>query len=386
METGFLNRLSAELSELQERSNLRVLPLVTHRGREIEVKGRRMLNLSSNDYLGLSADTVLKKEFLETLTVDSFLPSSSSSRLLTGNFRINEELEELLASLYGAESALVFNSGYHMNMGILPAVCYSRTLILADKLVHASIIDGLRLSTARFMRYPHNDYETLESLLKKQSSVYETVIIATESIFSMDGDEADLKRLVELKKKYPNVMLYVDEAHATGVRGPGGLGCAEEQDCMGEIDFLVGTFGKALASVGGYLVCRKVIRDYLVNKMRTLIFTTALPPLNSLWTKFVLERLDTLASRRTHLIALGNKLSAALTRENRECSSTSHIIPMITGESHVALAKAEELQQRGFYVLPVRPPTVPEGTSRIRFSLTASMTEKEMEQLIIAIR
>ena len=377
-----IEQMQQELQELKEKSNLRKLPAITHEGRNIIVDGRRMLNLSSNDYLGLANDRKLRQEFRETLTTETFLPTSSSSRLLTGNFSIYDRLEQQLADSFGTEAALTFNSGYHANTGILPAVSNTHTLILADKLVHASLIDGIRLSTAKCIRYRHNEYNQLERLLQVNHSEYKRIIVVTESIFSMDGDEADLRELVRLKKQYPNVLLYVDEAHAFGVRGQRGLGCAEEQDCINDIDFLVGTFGKALASAGAYIVCRKVIREYLINKMRTFIFTTALPPVTVQWTSFMLERLAGFRQRRETLRFLSNQLREALKNKGYDCPSTSHIVPLITGESCVAIRKAEELQRKGFYALPVRPPTVPEGTSRIRFSLTAEIRESEMEKLI----
>lgn len=195
--------MQQELQTLKEHSNLRRLPQLTHEGRTVIADGRHMLNLSSNDYLGLAADRQLKEEFLQTLTPDTFLPTSSSSRLLTGNFGIYEELETELATLFGTETALVLNSGYHANMGILPAVSDAQTLILADKLVHASIIDGIRLSTARCIRFRHNDLVQLERLLEQHHATYRQLIIVTESIFSMDGDQADLTALVRLKKDTP---------------------------------------------------------------------------------------------------------------------------------------------------------------------------------------
>ncbi len=377
-----IEQMQQELQELKEKCNLRELPAITHEGRNVIVDGQRMLNLSSNDYLGLANDRKLRQEFRETLTTETFLPTSSSSRLLTGNFSIYDRLEQQLADSFGTEAALTFNSGYHANTGILPAVSNTHTLILADKLVHASLIDGIRLSAAKCIRYRHNEYNQLERLLQVNHSEYERIIVVTESIFSMDGDEADLRELVRLKKQYPNVLLYVDEAHAFGVRGQRGLGCAEEQDCINDIDFLVGTFGKALASAGAYIVCRKVIREYLINKMRTFIFTTALPPVTVQWTSFMLERLAGFRQRREALQFLSNQLREALKNKGYDCPSTSHIVPLITGESCVAIRKAEELQRKGFYALPVRPPTVPEGTSRIRFSLTAEIRESEMEKLI----
>lgn len=374
--------MQQELQELQEHSNLRRLPQMVHDGRDVVVNGRRMLNLSSNDYLGLATDKELREEFLQTLTPETFLPTSSSSRLLTGNFSIYDELEAELARLFGTEAALVFNSGYHANTGILPAVSNAQTLILADKLVHASIIDGIRLSPARCIRYRHNDLVQLERLLAQNHTEYQQIIIVTESLFSMDGDQADLQELVRLKQNYDNVLLYVDEAHAFGVRGKHGLGCAEETGCIRDIDFLVGTFGKAAASAGAYIVCRRAIREYLVNRMRTLIFTTALPPVNIAWTLFIVRRLPGMQERREHLSALSRMLKEALQARGYACPSVSHIVPMIIGPSADTVLRAEALQRHGFYALPVRPPTVPEGTSRIRFSLTAEIKKEEIEELI----
>lgn len=374
-------RLYQELQDLESHSNLRHLPAMIHDGRDIIVNGRRMLNLSSNDYLGLAADVKLREEFLRTLTPETFIPTSSSSRLLTGNFAVYEELETELARQFGTEAALIFNSGYHANTGILPAVSDAQTLILADKLVHASLIDGIRLSAAKCIRYRHNDLPQLERLLKEHHAAYRQIIIVTESIFSMDGDRADLNALVQLKHTYGNVLLYVDEAHAFGIRGKHGLGCAEEAGCIQDIDFLVGTFGKAAASTGAYIVCRRVIREYLVNRMRTLIFTTALPPVNIAWTLFIVQRLAGMQKRREHLAHISRILREALLTRGYACPSVSHIIPMIAGPSSNAILRAEALQRHGFYALPVRPPTVPEGTSRIRFSLTAEIKEEEIKKL-----
>lgn len=376
---NFNQELQQELDALQAKGNLRQLPALKHDGRYVTVGGQRMLNLSSNDYLGLAADVALRKEFLDTLTPETFLPTSSSSRLLTGNFQIYDELEAELARLFGAEAALVFNCGYHANTGILPAVANAQTLILADKLVHASLIDGIRLSApARCIRYRHNDLVQLERLVHENAGQYHRIIIVTESVFSMDGDRTDLRRLVQLKSCHENVLLYVDEAHAFGVFGPTGLGCAEEDGCIGDIDFLVGTFGKAAASAGAYVICSHTVRDYLVNRMRPFIFTTALPPVCMAWTLFVVRRLSGMNARRQHLQSLGRQLRSRLEQQGYSTPSTSQIVPMIIGASADTIIRAEHMQRHGFYALPVRPPTVPEGTSRIRFSLTAALTEEEI--------
>lgn len=372
------------LNELEATGNLRRLPEVAHEGRWIVREGQRMLNLSSNDYLGLATRTDLQAEFLASEAARHWPLSSSSSRLLTGNFAVYTALERRIAQDFGREAALLFNSGYHANTGILPALVDKQTLILADKLVHASLIDGIRLSDTPFSRYRHNDYTQLERLLAKNAAAYETIIVVTESVFSMDGDVADLPRLVALKQQYPNVMLYVDEAHAIGVRGERGLGVAEECGCIEQIDLLVGTFGKALASMGAYVVCSEVIRSYLINKMRPLIFSTALPPLQIAWTQFLWERLPDWKAEREQLRAQSRRLAAALQGRGGEISD-SHIVPFIVGDSRDCVFTAEQLQRKGFYCLPVRPPTVPQGTSRIRFSLTAAIQPEEIDQLIQVI-
>lgn len=379
-------RLDAELDKLQSEGALRALPAGKFKGRYVKVFGRKLLNLSSNDYLGLSSDIVLQSDFLSRLCKsEKFLMSSSSSRLLTGNFPQYGELELLIADMYRKESALVFSSGYHANSGILPAVTDSRSLVLADKLVHASIIDGLRLSKAKVMRYAHNNYEHLHALLEKYAPLHTEVFIVTESIFSMDGDTADLRLLAELKKGFRNVYLYVDEAHAFGVRGENGLGLSEECGVSDEIDFLVGTFGKAAASQGAFVVCRQDIRDYLVNKMRTLIYTTALPPVNVLWTIEVLKHFDCLEKKRRHLDVLSSFVRKAVADKGYGNISSSQIVPVVAGSNDAAIKLSGIMRETGFYVLPLRPPTVPEGTSRLRLSLTAAITMEDAAMIMNAL-
>lgn len=371
-----------QLETLQAAHQLRVLPQLEIAHQYVTVEGEKMLNLSSNDYLGLATNDSLRNTFMEGLSPEKQLFSSSSSRLLTGNFAVYDAVERLLAQLFGAESALVFNSGYHMNLGILPAISTPNTLILADKLVHASIIDGIRLSAAKCIRYRHNQYEQLAQLLERYHTQYERILLVTESIFSMDGDEADLLQLVALKKQYNHVLLYVDEAHAFGVRGKTGLGCVEEKGCIDAVDFIAGTFGKAAASVGAYVICSAVMRSYLINHMRPFIFTTALPPINMEWTHFIVKQMATFTQQRQQLEQNSAYLRAALLAKTGTCISTSHIIPILLGESEKALMKAAELRRKGFYILPVRPPTVPEGTARLRISMSPHLTEVELQQLV----
>ena len=381
---NLLDRYAAQLDDLKQQGNLRQFTSHTQQGRSINIGGHQMLNLASNDYLGLAANVQLREQFFDETPNDLRVMSSSSSRLLTGNFPEYEQLEASLSQAFAGRAALLFNSGYHMNIGILPALSDAKTLILADKLVHASMIDGIRLSAAKYVRYRHNDLAHLEQLLKKYHSdeSFDRIIVVTESIFSMDGDETDLAALVRIKQQFAKVMLYVDEAHAIGVRGERGLGCAEQYNVIEEIDLLVGTFGKALASVGGYLICHSILRDYLINSMRPLIFSTAQPPICMAWSNFTFQKVLDLNTQRQHLHAMSQYLQQALRSKSFACPSSSQIVPVIIGESAKTVAKAQQLQQAGFYIMPVRPPTVPKHSSRLRICLSTQITQSDLDQLL----
>ena len=372
------------LDEKKQNGSLRALRNIDAVRRERENARAPFINLSSNDYLSYGDDAALRQEFWAAQDMTSLRMGACSSRLLTGTCDQQEAFENELAAAYGAEAALVFGSGYHANQGILPAVCTAHSLVLADKLVHASLIDGIRMSDAKCIRFRHNDYAQLEMLVQKHAAEYENIIVVTESIFSMDGDACDLLRLVALKKAWPTVQLYVDEAHAVGVRGARGLGCCEEQGCVADIDFLVGTLGKAWASLGAYIICTSALREYLINTVRPFIFTTALPPVNIAWSRFVLARFATAdaAARRQHLAELAGMLHAFADGLGQSVRSTSQIVPVITGENERTLNIAAHLQREGFYVMAIRPPTVPAGSARLRISLTAATTRSEVEALI----
>ena len=377
-----MDAFKQQLEQLSAKNQYRSIPDLVHQGRYITRENRKMLNMSSNDYLGLASNENLRQSFLQQYG-DNF-PSftSSSSRLLTGSFPVYTDLELLIAQHFQRESALLFNSGYHANLGILPALTTTKSLILADKLVHASMIDGIRLSQCEFFRYRHNDYEHLKNLLEKNAGKFDRTFIVTESVFSMDGDVADLNYLVQLKKQFPNTYLYVDEAHAIGVYGKNGLGIAERANVIADIDLLVGTFGKALASMGAYVVCDQILKECLINQMRPLIFSTALPPFNVTWTHFIFERLPQLSKERTHLEQLSVFLRQEVEHRTQIMPSQTCIVPYILGENETTLTKAKDLQEQGYYCLPIRPPTVPKGTSRIRLSLTADMTMDEVKQFV----
>lgn len=372
-----------QLTDLKNRHQFRQIPPLTHHGRYIDIKGQHYLNLSGNDYLGLSYQTDLQKEFLSQYAENLPLFSSTSSRLLTGSSPHYRLLETHMAALFQRESCLLFNSGYHANVGILPALADKQTLILADKLVHASMIDGIRLAGCDFLRFRHNNIQHLNDLLIEHAAHYHRIIIVTESVFSMDGDFADLRALVQLKKHYDHVLLYVDEAHAFGLYGENGLGLAEEYQCLQDIDLLIGTFGKAAASIGAYLISSQEIRDLLINKMRPLIFSTALPPFNIAWTHFIVEKLPQLVQKRQHLHAMSDFLRQSLINQFKvEMPSQSCIVPYIVYDNDKALKLASALQEKGYYCLPIRPPTVPANTARIRFSLNADIQQEELQQLL----
>lgn len=379
-----LEHFSQQIDVLKQQGNLRQFTANIQQQRFITIDHHQMLNLASNDYLGLAADAQLREQFFDETPNAQRWMSSSSSRLLTGNFPEYEQLEASLSQAFYGRAALLFNSGYHMNIGILPALADSKTLILADKLIHASMIDGIRLSNAKYIRYRHNDLAHLTQLLQQYHDdvAFERIIVVTESIFSMDGDETDLAELVQIKKQFSKVMLYVDEAHAIGVRGVQGLGCAEQYAVIDDIDFLVGTFGKAIASVGGYLICHAIIRDYLINSMRPLIFSTAQPPICMAWTDFIFKKVPVLNSQRQYLQQISQNLQQAVQAKGFDCPSSSHIVPVIIGESNRTVEKAKALQKAGFYIMPVRPPTVPQHSSRLRISLTTQILHTDIDQLV----
>ena len=379
-----LEHFSQQLDNLKQQGNLRQFTANIQQQRYITIDQHQMLNLASNDYLGLAADVQLREQFFDETPNEQRWMSSSSSRLLTGNFPEYEQLETSLSQAFHGRAALLFNSGYHMNIGILPALADSKTLILADKLIHASMIDGIRLSKAKYMRYRHNDLAHLTQLLQQyhDDDAFERIIVVTESIFSMDGDETDLAELVQIKKQFSKVMLYVDEAHAIGVRGVHGLGCAEQYAVIDDIDFLVGALGKAMASVGGYLICHAIIRDYLINSMRPLIFSTAQPPICMAWTNFIFQKVQVLDSQRQYLQQISQNLQHAVQAKGFDCPSSSHIVPVIIGDSAKTVEKAKALQKAGFYIMPVRPPTVPQHSSRLRISLTTQILHTDIDQLV----
>lgn len=367
--------ISETLGQLRATGNYRSLPTDD---RPVAV------DLSSNDYLGLAVRADLQDAFFADSSNRSLPMTSSASRLLAGAQRQYHMLEELLEELYH-RPALLFNSGYHANLGIMQALATGDTLVVADKLVHASIIDGIMLSKAPFHRFRHNDYTHLERILAKDAARYSRVIVVTESVFSMDGDGTDIGRLVLLKKQYGNIMLYVDEAHAVGVVGPRGLGCVEQSGLLDDVDIVVGTFGKALASVGAFASVGAEIREYLVNKARSLIFSTAMSPMSAAWTRHMLLHSLTMQAERERLQSISCRLSDGLSRLSDKPVIASHIQPFIVGDARRAVELSQALERRGYRVLPIRTPTVPPGTERLRLSLNAALTDSDIDGLLYEI-
>jgi len=377
----FYDRIRTELDELKSLDRYRVLPDITARdGKDIEVNGERLLNLSSNDYLGLGDDKELLEGYGRRFGKSSHAMTSSSSRLLTGNHPLYDQLETALAALYGRQSAMVFNSGYHANIGILPALCNRHDLVLSDRLNHASIIDGMKIAEAPYQRYRHCDYDHLEELLEGAQGRFRQIFIVTESVFSMDGDLADLSRLVALKDKY-GAFLIVDEAHGVGVFGERGLGLCEASGMVPQIDIITGTFGKALASTGAYAVMSSLVREYLLNTMRSFIFTTALPPVILGWSLLTLERQVSMFSERASLLQLAARLRNELIGRGFDVPGESHLVPVITGGNDLAVALAARLRNAGFLCMPVRPPTVPEKGARIRISLRSTLGWEDIARI-----
>jgi 8-amino-7-oxononanoate synthase len=387
MQDLFTEELVALRARLLDR-HLREITVA--QGPEVEIGGRRLINFSSNDYLGLANDPRLRKA--ATSAIDEFGVGAGASRLITGNLSPHLRLERSLAKWKGTEAALCFSSGYAAALGTIPALVAKNDVVLLDKLCHASLIDGARLSGAVLRVFPHNHLAKLESHLEwaRREHPAKRVLVITESVFSMDGDHAPLRQLVELKKRF-GALLMLDEAHAIGVIGPNGRGLAAEENVSEEIDVQMGTLSKALGTSGGYICGPRTLIDWLINRARSFIYSTAQPPAIA---AAALAAVNFLASpggeeRRLLLwerIRLMEQLLPRAGAKGEDVAASSAIFPLIVGDEKAALDLAAGLRGDGFLVPAIRYPTVAKGAARLRITVTAAHKASQIEAFCEVIR
>ncbi len=361
-------RMREHLASLEARGNKRHLLDLQLDGKHLCLGAERYLNLSSNDYLGLSCSELSKTDLEEYWEVKlSHAHGYPSSRLMTGNGEAYELMESQLRALFPEREALVLSCGYMANVGMLPALAQAGDVILADKLIHASLIDGMQLSRAESRRFRHNDVAHLEQLLQQHEG--KQIWVVVESVYSMDGDLAPLREIVALKQRYPFALI-VDEAHSFGLYGEQGQGLCAQLELLDQVDILMLTMGKAIAGAGSALIVSPLLYDYLVNKMRSLIYTTALPPITLLWNAMVLREM-----RMGNLDEQRETARSAWARYGTE----SAILPIPAGSNEKALELSALAKELGCWVTAIRPPTVAENAARLRLSLTAAMDESDFQ-------
>ena len=383
MKGGALDWIPGELAALESQGLRRRLePITGSQGATVVVDGRPLVNLCSNDYLGLAADPRLRDAAIEAVRREG--AGAGAARLVVGDLAIHHRLEERLAQMKGTEAALLFSSGYHVNAGVVGALAGRGDAVFSDAWNHASIVDGCRLSRADVQVYPHKDVEALGRLLA--ASTARRKLVVTDAVFGMDGDAAPLGEIVDLCERH-GAMLYLDEAHSTGVLGETGAGLAEALGVTDRVDVLMGTLGKALGSFGAFVAGSRPLCDWMVSRARTFVFTTALPPSAC---GAALAALDVLAAepeRRRRLDALSARMKAGLEALGFSMKGVvAPIFPVILGEESRALEASRRLRERGFFVKAIRPPTVPRGTSRLRVSLGASHTEEQVDGFLSALQ
>jgi 8-amino-7-oxononanoate synthase len=368
--------LEQQLQDWQSQERMRSIVNTEPLGKGYVMRdGRRLLNVASNDYLG----------FAEQAEVDTSLPwGAGASRLVTGSHPVAADFEQQFASYKGTERVLLFNSGYAANVGVIAALAGRGDLIYCDRLNHASIIDGAILSRAEIIRYRHRDMNELEHLLRQAAPTKRKWIIS-DTIFSMDGTIAPLSDLVTLKEKY-GAYLMIDEAHSGGVFGESGRGLAHHMVVADRIDLHMGTFSKAYGRLGAYLACAEPVYHFLINKARSFVYSTAMPAvlINSIWQVWL--QLQTDSWRRQHVLSLAARFRQGLTGMGLNIAgSESQIVPLIVGSDAVANSVQAYLQEEGVLAVAIRPPTVPEGSARIRFSWTAHHSEQDVDHLLALI-
>ncbi len=372
--------IAAQLEELRSQGLYRCLRQVEgEQGPVICLDGREVLNLSSNNYLGLANHPVLGAAAKEA--IDRYGCGAGASRLISGNMTLHLELEKRIADLKGTEAALVFNSGFQANVGLLSSLMVEGDMIFSDALNHASIIDGCRLSRATVAVYPHCDLDRLEFELKKAPQKGRRLIV-TETVFSMDGDVAPMGAIVELAERYGS-MVMVDEAHATGVYGPDGAGVVAELGLRERVAIQMGTLGKALGGFGAYVAGSRMVRDFLVNRCRSFIYTTSLPPAVLAVGSAAVDLLKKEPERRQALWDNSRSLRDGLARLGFSIGGNdSQILPLLVGDASHCMNFAEGLLQKGIYAQGIRPPTVLPGTSRLRITPMATHTREQMENTL----
>jgi glycine C-acetyltransferase len=377
-----MNDLQRELAELATGGLLRNLrEIESAQGPRVQIGGQSYLLLCSNNYLGLANHPALIEAACRATRQQGV--GSGASRLISGSMSLHHRLEERIAAFKGTESALVFNTGYAANNGIIQGLLRPDDLVFSDSLNHASIIDGCRLSGARILVYPHNDMSALEELLQRESlSRRGRWLIVSDGVFSMDGDVAQLALLVTLKERY-DAWLMVDDAHGGGVLGEHGRGTAELFGCMERIDLQMGTFGKAFGSFGAYLAARREFIDTLINRSRSFIYSTSLPPGVLAANLAAIDLVDSEEGlrRRERLEANRQLFSRLLSTAGFDlCGSSTQIVPILIGDPEPTMRAANRLFSQGIYLSGIRPPTVPPGTCRLRATLMADHTADEIQQ------
>ncbi|QJC53091.1 8-amino-7-oxononanoate synthase [Paenibacillus albicereus] len=376
MASSSLDWIGPELERLAAASLERVIGTTAPASPgHVERRGRTLLDLSSNDYLGLARHPAIIEAMREALLAEG--AGSGASRLATGSRPPYERLEQALAQWHGKGGALVLASGYMANAGVIPALVGRQDVVFSDRLNHASIVDGIALSRAEHARYRHGDMDHLRVLLQKHRGKRRKLIV-TDAVFSMDGDQAPLAELVELKREH-GAMLMADEAHSGGIYGRRGEGLAAQLGLQDEIDVHLGTFGKAFGLYGAYLCGSRELIRWLSSAARPLVYSTALPPSVPAGVMAALELIQAGPERRMRLLAASRMFRASLTAAGLDVpDGDSPIVPLRIGESDQALRVQAALEEEGIAALAVRPPTVPAGTARIRFSLSAAHSDAEL--------
>lgn len=346
------------------------------------VDGRPVIHLSSNDYLGLARHPAVLEAAEAALR--RWGASASSARLIAGNLEPHRELEEALAAFEGTEAALLYSTGYMANVGVIGAIVGPGDAVYSDELNHASLIDGCRQAGATLRTYPHADVGALEAMLAEdeEAARFRRRLLATDGLFSMDGDVAPLASLVDIKERYGCWML-VDEAHATGVLGEGGRGSIEQCGVSGRVEFVIGTLGKSLGSFGAYVAAERDAIDYLVNRSRSFIFTTAPPPSVVAAARAALVVLEAEPERRERLWENIRRMAGGLEAIGAETmGSTTQIFPLLVGGDAEAMAFSDALLEAGLFAQGIRPPTVPKGTARLRLTVTAALESGEIDRAL----